>query len=93
MQASQRQPRRKGTRSFVLRSCSIQAVLAYALIVADELTCVLLDPQGRLVRTFFSGSERSRGEHQEQLDLSGIASGEYLLELRGDRIRAVERVP
>lgn len=60
-----------------------EATLEYELLEAEELTCRILDEQGKIVRVLFSGAHRAPGQHRETLDLSALATGQYTLELNG----------
>jgi uncharacterized delta-60 repeat protein len=58
-----------------------ETALEYELATAEELTCILLDAQGRVIRMFYSNAHRGIGPHRETLDLSGIVAGNYTVVL------------
>ncbi len=60
------------------------AAFAYDLIGEHHLSLQVVDGVGKMVRSFFTGELRAPGHHIEELDLSGLAVGQYNLVLRND---------
>ncbi|MBL0044200.1 MAG: hypothetical protein IPP33_07305 [Flavobacteriales bacterium] len=69
-----------------------QATLEFELTIPMELSCELVDSQGRTVRVFFHGLSRSAGLQHESLDLSGISAGDYTIILSDGPGKACVRV-
>lgn len=61
------------------------ALLTFALRTGGPLDAVLLDAQGRTVRTLFAHAYLPEGRNRLPLDLSGIAPGSYFVRLTGQR--------
>lgn len=55
--------------------------LTFTLTKDEQISISLYDPQGRLVRSYITRSDRPAGDHREVLDLSGLASGAYRITL------------
>jgi uncharacterized delta-60 repeat protein len=53
----------------------------YTLPVSGNCTMTLRDESGRQVRTFAMSEYRTTGEHKEELDLRGLVSGVYFLQI------------
>jgi uncharacterized delta-60 repeat protein len=55
--------------------------VTYALPSSGQCTMTLRDESGREVRTFLVNEYRTTGEHKEELDLRGLVSGVYFLQI------------
>jgi len=58
--------------------------VTYTLPASSQSTITLRDESGREVKTFAQGEYHSVGEHKEELDLHGLASGVYFLSIEHD---------
>ncbi|HEY6172609.1 MAG TPA: T9SS type A sorting domain-containing protein, partial [Candidatus Kapabacteria bacterium] len=53
--------------------------VTYTLASSSQCTITLRDESGREVRTYATNQYRTAGEHKEELDLRGLATGVYFL--------------
>ncbi|HEY6172747.1 MAG TPA: T9SS type A sorting domain-containing protein [Candidatus Kapabacteria bacterium] len=60
-----------------LDNCTV----TYTLPASSDCSLTLRDESGREVRTLVTSEFRASGKHQEELDLRGLASGVYFLEI------------
>ncbi len=71
------------------------ANLTYTLTRPDHLSLRLLDLDGKTIMTYLDNVERAEGEHREQLNLSGVAPGPYLLQMLAEQrlfaVRIIKR--
>ncbi|HEY6172610.1 MAG TPA: T9SS type A sorting domain-containing protein [Candidatus Kapabacteria bacterium] len=58
--------------------------VTYTLTASSQCTITLRDESGREVRTFAQDEYRTSGEHKEELDLRGLASGVYFLQIESN---------
>ncbi len=56
-------------------------VLSYVLHASATVTCTVFGADGRLVEGYSSKATRSAGQQRETIDVSGLASGSYLVVL------------
>ncbi len=69
------------------------ANLTYTLTRPGHLSLRLLDLDGKTIITYLDNVERATGEHREQLNLSGVAPGPYLLQMLAEqRLFAVQMI-
>lgn len=60
------------------------ARFSYALTTGALVSLQVLDAEGRVVRNILSHETRSAGSHEELLDFTGLAVGNYTLVLQSD---------
>lgn len=60
-----------------------KGTLSFTLPLADRLSAVLYDVQGRVVRNLFSDEQFAAGSQRRELDLSGLAPGAYQVVITG----------
>jgi uncharacterized delta-60 repeat protein len=60
--------------------------VTYTLPSSGNYTMTLRDESGRQVRTFVTDQHRTAGEHKEELDLRGLASGAYFLQIESNGV-------
>ncbi|HEY6171769.1 MAG TPA: T9SS type A sorting domain-containing protein, partial [Candidatus Kapabacteria bacterium] len=58
--------------------------ITYTLPSSSQCTITLRDESGREVRKFATDEYRTAGEHKEELDLRGLASGAYFLQIESN---------
>ncbi|MCL4282778.1 MAG: exo-alpha-sialidase [Flavobacteriales bacterium] len=66
-----------------------EATVQFELREADDLTAVLIDAKGQVVDTLFQGPF-SAGAHRRSINLGGLASGSYVVEVVG-RLQGMTR--
>jgi uncharacterized delta-60 repeat protein len=57
------------------------STVTYTLNASGNCIMTLRDESGREVRTFLANEYRTAGEHKEELDLRGLVSGVYFLQI------------
>jgi uncharacterized delta-60 repeat protein len=67
-------------------------VFDYTLTEAHAVTITLIDMKGSTIRTPVDGQTRFAGAHSETIDLSGLASGVYLLDFFNGSDHQVVRI-
>ncbi|MEZ7940247.1 MAG: T9SS type A sorting domain-containing protein, partial [Flavobacteriales bacterium] len=71
---------------------SDRAQINYAVAKTSNVTLDVLDMNGSLVQTIFSGSSEAGVTYQQMFETAGIESGVYMVRLTGNNTAKFERV-
>ena len=69
-----------------------RAKINYGVAKTSNVTLDVLDMNGNLVQTIFSGSAEAGVTYQQMFEVAGIESGVYMVRLTGNNTAKFERV-
>lgn len=68
-----------------------EITIGFSLATSDKINLEIVDLQGKLIKQVYANELHTSGHHQMKLDLSDIANGIYVLNLRSDRFSISEK--